>query len=89
MTKRLIYHHQILPIHVTEEKRTLVHVCIECKKPATNKAQTYDGQTIYLCDAHVKGWTVPKVKKIKAEAKQPQKTAVELPKKTGEEKKEE
>ena len=49
----------------------LVRVCMECKQPAKYKAQTFDGQTIYLCEEHVKGWHVPKIAKLKV-PQQPQ-----------------
>jgi hypothetical protein len=57
----------------------MVNVCAECKKPAIYLAQTYDGQTIYLCEDHVKDWKVPKLKKLKSEVRKSQKA--EPPKK--------
>ncbi|MEM4704345.1 MAG: hypothetical protein QXJ02_04680 [Candidatus Bathyarchaeia archaeon] len=47
----------------------MVNVCVECGKPAVYQAITYDGQSVYLCEMHVKEWKVPKLKKLKAELK--------------------
>jgi YHS domain-containing protein len=38
---------------------------MECKQQAKYKVQTYDGQTIYLCEEHIKSWHAPKIIKIK------------------------
>ncbi len=57
----------------------MVNVCAECKKNAIYLAETYDGQTIYLCEDHVRDWKVPRLKKLKAEVKKAQEA--ELPKK--------
>jgi len=39
-------------------------LCIECKKPAKFRVKTYDDQTLYLCEEHVKDWYVPKISKL-------------------------
>jgi len=44
----------------------MVKVCIECKQPARYKAQTFDGQTIYLCEEHVKKWRVAKTSELRS-----------------------
>jgi len=41
----------------------LARTCLDCRQTARYKVQTYDGQTLYLCEKHVKDLIIPKIKK--------------------------
>jgi len=50
---------------IIQREFQLARTCLDCHQPARYKVQTYDGQTLYLCEKHVKDWIVPKIKKLK------------------------